>query len=125
MALNLAATIPILEGLTKGGTKFDGWFDGKDKIEFGGGLLNNNNIDLDGLAIVSGKIAQVLGMTDQARTLAPSAMSLSLDQNGVGGSGANYNVAAPVTQNNSSTMNMRQQSFQIGMPGNLSNNMGF
>ncbi len=120
MALNLAATIPILEGLTKGGDKFDGWFDGKKKIEFGGGLLNNDNIDLDALAIVSGKIATVLGMTDKARTLAPSAMSLSLDQNSGNGSTAMINAPSSF-DNRSSNVAVKQQSFTMGgMPGNLS-----
>ena len=120
MALNLASTIPILEGLTQGGTKFDGWFDGKKKIEFGGGLLNNDQIDLDALAIVSGKIATVLGMTDKARTLAPSAMSLSLDQNSGNGSTAMIN-APTAFDNRSSNVAVKQQSFTMGgMPGNLS-----
>lgn len=127
MALNLAATIPILEGLTQGGDKFDGWFDGKKKIEFGEGLINNSKIDLNGLVGASGKVAQIVGMNNQTKNISDVAVGDMLaTQPGRGGTGANYNVAAPVTQNNSQQTIMRQQSLSIsGRPGNLSGNMGF
>lgn len=59
LAQNLGMSIPLLEGLTKGGKVGEGLFDGPE-IDFGKGLINNPNINLPGLGDALEELNRVL-----------------------------------------------------------------
>jgi len=79
MAKKLAQAIPLLRGLAKGGIVGEGFFDGPE-IDFGKGLINNPDIDLDKMAIAMRKVNEILGTgalgisNDAARTFSRGQM---------------------------------------------------
>ena len=120
MAIKLGQSIPLLQGLTKGGKVGEGYFDGPE-IDFGKGLIDNPDIDLDGLAIAMGKVNEILGTSQgsvatQASTRLRGGPTGSNDTSNVQvvNSGGNVNKGGDNTVINKSTTN----NFAAATPAN-------
>lgn len=88
LAQNLGKSIPLLEGLTKGGKVGESWWDGVKEIDFGKGLIDNPNINLPGISRALEELNNILGSGQAMRMRSANNSQVSnFAEKGVPGSG--------------------------------------
>ena len=124
MAKKLAQAIPLLRGLAKGGVIGEGFFDGPE-IDFGKGLINNPDIDLEKLSVAMKQVNEILGTgafgisNDAARTFSRGGQ---MGRNNKGGSGDTLVKTGDNIKGGDTyiTNNYTTNNFSKGVPANMS-----